>query len=905
MSTIRMRSCADRFFVVPWLDQSDWSSGVLLAHRVFGALTFGLLVTWCVLFLELCTLRRAYLCAGLATCACGLWLALWVLLLLKWSASLEAHVAFMMDDLAQLQHLAIATLLLAAGATEVMFSGILSIWSRRQADSLWWPHCTWGLSIGWIGLLFTTHPQHTESETSWHLKLGLSLICGSALLTREKVRAQLDEDQSICEAPGSLLAAGSFGIATFLLCTFPAPSPWMGDAGLPAASELHVGVGGSCEPGYPLALAGLCGSMASLALTTGEGCRILRRARRGSLASREESAPAAIELQHEWQGSHTPVGIEGVAPHQRVQLHGLLFKGFDRITRSLACATLCVATYGILLPAMLVVAVVARTARSLAMLWRGLTLACASGRNRLRAPGERRQGTTCTRSIAHSHVRRLRHEPLASYDRPWLADTPSQPMVIHALLLLAPPPVPLERLQSLVTTRILSHPDMWRFLCVLAPDPTSATGYSWVADDGFDVARHVTRVPPAEAPCGMQQLQEWMSRLASRADSLPRDQPLWALQLIDECVDGGSALVFRCHHVVGDGIAMSGLLLETLMDPPLSQQGPSEGVKGQVDAQIQSGASTARGIEHRLEACGISRQRHTASLVRLARNLFELPHQLFQVLASGEDYNALHGLWSLSGTRHLAWSEAIPLAAIKQVKLAFGCSVNDVLLSATTAALSRYLARTTDLVTADDAVPSLPHRVRQQLQRAATSRLTLGVPVNMRSAAQTALTNQFAVAFVTVPLAADSPRTRLTQTVQAMDQLKRSSAPFAMWWSLRVVSSLLPASLAAVLIDVVADGATAIVTNNRGPDGMLFFDGRCCTQWVSWAPTRASVGICVTVYTYAGTVRCSVSADDASVPDVGLLVSLITEELEVLAELAGWTGPLRVQTVSGCESRCP
>ena len=68
----------------------------------------------------------------------------------------------------------------------------------------------------------------------------------------------------------------------------------------------------------------------------------------------------------------------------------------------------------------------------------------------------------------------------------------------------------------------------------------------------------------------------------------------------------------------------------------------------------------------------------------------------------------------------------------------------------------------------------------------------------------------------------------------------------------------------------------------------LFFDGRRCTYWVSWAPQRAQVGVCVTVFTAAGEMRCSVSADSSCVPDPGRLVELFEAEFGAMAEATGW-----------------
>ncbi len=483
----------------------------------------------------------------------------------------------------------------------------------------------------------------------------------------------------------------------------------------------------------------------------------------------------------------------------------------------------------------------------------------------------------------------------------WLTDSPKQPMIINAVLVFGGPPLELDRVRQLVRGRVLSHPSMARFSQRLVADRHAASGYAWEPDAHFELERHVFAVPPSEAPHSEAELQVWLAELV--AEPLPRDRPLWALLLVEDFAGGGSALVFRCHHVVGDGIVMSGVLLQLLMDP-----GPDEGdttavadaAVGGRDAAGVADAEARRSRRHASTPASRSRWRR---LVASARDVWLLPRRLAELMLSGEDYSAMHRLWELSGARRIGWSRALPLDAVKRVKDHFGagcsdararCSVNDVLLSAASAALGRYLRQLTDEITADGAVPPISRRAARQLVEASEGSVTLGIPFNVRSAAEMArvvLENKFAVLFVSLPLRSVSRRARLATVTRSMRALVGSGAPFAMWASLQAVTRLLPASCATSLVDIVADGATAIVTNNRGPSVALRFDGRPCSYWVSWAPQRASVGVCLTLYSYAGSVRCSVNADASCVPEPGVLADMVAEEVEAMAETAGWRDP--------------
>ena len=68
--------------------------------------------------------------AGTATGGCGLWLIFWVFVWLDPTVDLSLLWAFARHDLVQIQHLAIGSLLTAAGAAEIAFGASVAIASR-------------------------------------------------------------------------------------------------------------------------------------------------------------------------------------------------------------------------------------------------------------------------------------------------------------------------------------------------------------------------------------------------------------------------------------------------------------------------------------------------------------------------------------------------------------------------------------------------------------------------------------------------------------------------------------------------------------------------------------------------------------------------------------------------------
>ena len=109
------------------------------------------------------------------------------------------------------------------------------------------------------------------------------------------------------------------------------------------------------------------------------------------------------------------------------------------------------------------------------------------------------------------------------------------------------------------------------------------------------------------------------------------------------------------------------------------------------------------------------------------------------------------------GTRkQVAWAEPLPLDEVKAVSKAFGCTVNDVLISAVTGAFREYM------VSAGDDREELPD-------------IRVTVPVNLRPLEHAQeLGNHFGLVFLSLPLSMGSPLERLYAVNDRMNELKSS-----------------------------------------------------------------------------------------------------------------------------------
>ncbi|UFS59676.1 wax ester/triacylglycerol synthase domain-containing protein [Subtercola endophyticus] len=132
------------------------------------------------------------------------------------------------------------------------------------------------------------------------------------------------------------------------------------------------------------------------------------------------------------------------------------------------------------------------------------------------------------------------------------------------LMILEPgSPVDLEALRKRVSERLVDQPRARERVATAADDGTSIDP-RWVPAEQFDIADHVRRHSGTECATRAD-LRRAVSALMSQ--HLPRDRPLWTLDLIGPLADGTEAIAARMHHAMVDGIAGMRFLDAILFDP--------------------------------------------------------------------------------------------------------------------------------------------------------------------------------------------------------------------------------------------------------------------------------------------------------------------------------------------------
>ena len=208
------------------------------------------------------------------------------------------------------------------------------------------------------------------------------------------------------------------------------------------------------------------------------------------------------------------------------------------------------------------------------------------------------------------------------------------------------------------------------------------------------------------------------------------------------------------------------------------------------------------------------------------------------------------------------WSPPIPLDDVKAAGRATGATVNDILLTAVTGALDRYL----------EAHGTVVDNIR-----------TL-VPVNLRPLDRpvpVTLGNKFGLVFLDLPVGLLSPLARLGELSRRMAAIKHSPQG-AMAFGLLAGIGRTPIPIEKVLFDFFAAKASAVMTNVPGPRAPWYVAGVPVAGAIGLVPCSGNVPLGVSIFSYAGTVYLGIAVDAVLVPEPQTIVAAFRDELDQL-----------------------
>jgi len=426
-------------------------------------------------------------------------------------------------------------------------------------------------------------------------------------------------------------------------------------------------------------------------------------------------------------------------------------------------------------------------------------------------------------------------------DAAWLRmDSPTNLMVVNSVLWFDDP-VDAEALRTVLSERLVARFRRFRQRAV------EDHGIWWEDDPDFDLSRHLhhLELPP---PKRRHELEALVASYLTVP--LDRSRPLWDLYVLDDYY-GGTALFFRMHHCIADGIALTRVLL-SLTDDGEEYAGVAP------DAAAGHGrlAGLASGILHE----AVETLTHPLHAVDLANTGVSDARALAKLLALPPDGR----FWGRKTgfDKQVVWSDPIPLDRIKQAGHASGTTVNDVLLAAVSGALRADRERSGGAI----------HDVR------------VVVPFNLRDLHQplpSELGNKFGLVFLDLPLTRATPRERLEEMARRMRALKESAEGVVSYGVLDVVGQA-PPGVEKAVVEIFAAKGSAVMTNVAGPRKPVTLAGSTLRGTIGWVPMSGSIGLGVSIFSYAGDVLIGLAVDRLQVADPHLLMEDVLAELQAL-----------------------
>jgi WS/DGAT/MGAT family acyltransferase len=390
----------------------------------------------------------------------------------------------------------------------------------------------------------------------------------------------------------------------------------------------------------------------------------------------------------------------------------------------------------------------------------------------------------------------------------------------------------------------------------------------WVDDPHFNARYHV-RHTALPSPGGEQQLMRLTGRVFSQA--LDRSRPLWEIWLVEGLSDGRFALLSKTHHALVDGI--SGVDIMTVLFDTSPDPMPVAAPEHEWAARpLPSGAQL-------LGEALLERATVPGEMVRGVRALIRGPRAV-----GSRAVRSLGALGELAATgaqpappsvfnvrigphRRFTWVRG-DLDQFKAIKNALGGTVNDVVLTAVTGALARYMRRHGEETEGPPLRAMVPVSVRADVERGA-------------------LGNRVAAMWAPLPVGIADPVDRLHRISVSMQELKRSGQTVGA----QVLTQLAGFAPSTILSQAARLQArqrlfNLVVTNVPGPQFPLYLMGRQLEAIFPMVPLAKNTALGIAIMSYNGQLNFGLSGDYDALADINQLADELRDSISELAKAA-------------------
>ena len=455
---------------------------------------------------------------------------------------------------------------------------------------------------------------------------------------------------------------------------------------------------------------------------------------------------------------------------------------------------------------------------------------------------------------------------LTSVDATFLyGEKPTQPMHVGGCMIYEGR-LSLEALIGALDARLHLLP---RYRQKVVFPPFGLAHPTWEDDPEFDIRNHAAEIT-LPSPGDERMLSEAGGR--AFAGMLDRNHPLWKLIVVHGRADGNTAVIWKIHHAMIDGV--SGVDLTMVLHDLKPDAAPPEPPAAPWQPQPVPDPLTLLqdSVRDRLTEVARIATDETFRLLRPSQVEARVRQLASAVTSSAPNVLRPAPRVPFNGTigpeRRFGWAE-FSFGEFRHVKSVLGGTINDVVLAVIAGGLGRYL-RALGLPT--DGVE-----------------LRAMCPVSMRRPDQRgALGNLVSMIFAPLHVGILDPVARLTAEREAMERLKNQDQAGGLYEMTNLLEQVPPA-LAAIAgqLSVPNTLLNTVSTNVPGPQIPLFLSGRRLIGWYPLLPLAGDVGLCNAILTYDQRLTIGVTTDPRLVPDVWLYVECLKASFAELRDAAG------------------
>ncbi len=499
--------------------------------------------------------------------------------------------------------------------------------------------------------------------------------------------------------------------------------------------------------------------------------------------------------------------------------------------------------------------------------------------------------------------------PVNVQDALWLTmDRPNSLMVIDTVMWFREVP-DWDAVEQVIQERLVT-----RFPVFARRPVQDGSGWVWEDDPDFDLRHHVQRVTLPDSD-SLDELQSFVAD--QRSVPFDKTKPLWSIYLIDNATfrDGspGAAVMGRFHHAIADGVRLVQVTLglcdqaetatptkvgktlrksttptaiaasattnvgRSIADVARTSAGTVVGAVGETLQTVRTAATgDIAGAAAQAAAGSTDLFRQGLSVIRNPERISDLAR-----LTSSSDNRVVNDLASVSklalaGTsvstvwsgvpgveKGASFAPVFSLAHVKEIRKQTGTTVNDVLLAAVSATLTRYLREHGD-DSVDEVLWMIPVSIKP---------LDAELPKE--------LGNHFALVGFRMPLGIDDVHERLSEVHDRMERIKNSDEALLTFGVQRGISQA-PRKAATALTNLLANKGVGVLTNVPGPREAMTLAGTEVTGVMGWAPCSGNQPLTICIFTYNDQVAIGFGTDKTLVPDGDRLGEIYREEFDAM-----------------------